>query len=256
MLIVLLLSCVTKGTHELVEVQLDATRTALSARNASCYQEVRDRENRLMVRDEALAVLQDKHNALIERNELQRTELEQTREELGGKIRPKTAARVQTALAVLADQELAFARQLQHFSGWQERLASLEGQERLSVVQQGSDVLVRIPTVQVFNEGRVSVSPRGEVLLVALSEAMADTRRDRILITAHTDSQPYHSAQHASNWELGFAQAMTIVRTLQTEEGQGQLVASSAAGSQPLAEGDDEAARKENRRIEILIRGN
>ena len=48
MLLVLLLSCVTKGAHEVVEVQLDATRTALSAKNASCYEEVRDREVRLL----------------------------------------------------------------------------------------------------------------------------------------------------------------------------------------------------------------
>ena len=58
MLAVLLLSCVTKGTHELVEVQLDATRTALSAKNASCYEDVRDRDVRLTARDEALHTLQ------------------------------------------------------------------------------------------------------------------------------------------------------------------------------------------------------
>jgi len=253
-LLVLLLSCVTKGAHEVVEVQLDATRTALSAKNASCYEEVRDREVRLLARDDALGVLQDKHDRLSERHEQQRIELERTRAELSSEIAPETAERVQTALAVLADRELAFASQLEHFEVWKERLASLEEQDRLTVVQRGPDVIVRIPTIQVFNEGRVSVSPRGEVLLVALSEAMADISRDRLLIVAHTDNRPYHSATYASSWELGFAQAMTIVRTLQSEDGGDQIIASSAAGTMPLVDGDDEDSRKQNRRLEIVIR--
>ena len=65
MLVFALLSCVTKNAHELVEVQLDATRTALSAKNASCYEEVHDRDNRLLVRDEALHSLQEKHTRLL-----------------------------------------------------------------------------------------------------------------------------------------------------------------------------------------------
>lgn len=254
MLLVLLFSCVTKGTHEVVEVQLDATRTALSAKNASCYQEIRDREVRLLARDDALGALLDKHESLSERHEQQRIELERIRAELASELMPETAERVQTALAVLADRELVFAGQLAHFEVWKDRLASLEEQGRLAVVQKGPDVVVRIPTVQVFNEGRVSVSPRGEVLLVALSEAMADISRDRLQVVAHTDNKPYHSASYASNWELGFAQAMTMVRTLQSEDGGDQIIASSAAGTVPLVTGDDEASRKQNRRLEIVIR--
>jgi flagellar motor protein MotB len=254
MLLILLFSCVTKGTHEVVEVQLDATRTALSAKNAYCYEEVRDREERLLAQDDALGALQDKHDSLSERHEQQRIELERTRAELASEIAPETAERVQTALAVLADRELVFASELEHFATWKARLVSLEEQGRLTVVQKGPDVVVRIPTVQVFNEGRVSVSPRGEVLLVALSEAMADISRDRLQITAHTDNRPYHSASYASSWELGFAQAMTVVRTLQSEEGGDQIIASSAAGTMPLAAGDDDASRKLNRRLEIVIR--
>ena len=40
MWLLVLLSCISKTKHELVEVQLDATRTALSARNAQCYLDV------------------------------------------------------------------------------------------------------------------------------------------------------------------------------------------------------------------------
>ncbi len=254
MLVVLLLSCVTKGAHELVEIQLDATRTALSARNASCYTDIQDRDAHLSEQEQVISVLRVQNNTLTRHYEQQSAELESIRADLAAEISPQTVERVQSALAVLALQEQTADRHAEHLTTWQERLGSLESEGRLSVIDDGSDVLVRIPTVQVFNEGRVSVSPRGEVLLSALSEALADTRRDQLLVTAHTDSAPYHSAAHASSWELGFAQAMTLVRSLQTEEGEGHIVAASAAGTVPLVEGDGEDARKANRRLEIRIR--
>jgi flagellar motor protein MotB len=253
-LVVLMLSCVSKGTHELVEVQLDATRTALSARNASCYTDISDRDQRLREQEEVITVLRTQNSTLAEHFEAQRLELESTRADLAAGIMPTNVARVQAALAVLADEEQEVAGRVAHFNTWQERLGGLVAEEKVAVVQDGGDVLVRIPTVQIFNEGRVSVSPRGEVLLATLAEAMTDVRRDHLLVTAHTDNTPYHSAAHESNWELGFAQAMTVVRTLQTQDGRGQIVAASAAGTMPLVAGGDEDASRVNRRIEIRIR--
>ena len=254
MLVVLLLSCVTKGAHELVEIQLDATRTSLSARNASCYTDIQDRDVRLSEQDEEIGVLRHQNNTLTEHQEQQSAELARIRAELATEISPQTVERVQSALAVLAQQEQATAQGVAHLTTWRERLGPLESEGRLSVSAEGSDVLVRIPTAQVFNEGRVSVSPRGEVLLSALADALTDTRRDQLLVTAHTDSAPYHSAAHASSWELGFAQAMTLVRSLQTGDEEGHIVAASAAGTMPLVVGDDAEARKANRRLEIRIR--
>ncbi|MFT5679970.1 MAG: flagellar motor protein MotB [Myxococcota bacterium] len=254
MIVVLLLSCVTKGNHELVEVQLDATRTALSARNASYYNDIQDLNDQIREQDAVIGVLKEQNSTLAEHFELERAELEGIRAELAAEVSPEAVVRVQGALAVLAEKERLQARRIDHLATWQTRLAALESEGRLSVVEAGDDVLIRVPTIQVFNEGRVSVSPRGEVLLSALSDALADTRRDHLLITAHTDSAAYHSAAHASSWELGFAQAMTMVRSLQTETGEGQSIAASAAGTMPLVEGDGDEARKINRRIEIRIR--
>ena len=254
MLVVLLLSCVTKGAHELVEIQLDATRTSLSARNATCYNEIQNRDARLSELEQALSALQYENSTLAEHDAQQGEELTRIRAELAAEISPQTVERVQSALAVLAQQEQTTAQGAVHLTAWQERLGALESEGRLSVLAEGDDVLVRIPTAQVFNEGRVSVSPRGEVLLAVLADSMTGARRDRLLVTAHTDSTPYHSAAHASSWELGFAQAMTLVRSLQTEDDTGYIVAASAAGTMPLVAGDDAEARKTNQRLEIRIR--
>ena len=42
--LIALIACVSRGNYETMQVQLDATRMALSAKNAACYEEIEERE--------------------------------------------------------------------------------------------------------------------------------------------------------------------------------------------------------------------
>jgi flagellar motor protein MotB len=114
---------------------------------------------------------------------------------------------------------------------------------------QGPFVRVRIPSDDLFNEGRVTLSPQGRLLLDDLARALVPARGWRLRATGHTDAEPRHSAAHPSNWELGFAQAMLVVRALQDAGLEADVTVGSGAGEHPL--GPDVA---KNRRVELLLR--
>jgi flagellar motor protein MotB len=97
----------------------------------------------------------------------------------------------------------------------------------------------------------VTVSPRGEVLLADLVAAVRGAPALSIAVVAHTDESAYHTAEFDSSWELGFAEAMTVVRTLTDANLGVKLSAASAAGTQPIdttPEGKDR-----NPRIELWV---
>ncbi|GEM_PF-4376397 len=271
----LLFGCVSKGSHELLRVQLDATRTALTTTQGACFQDVQ-------ARDDEIALLQDSVGGLEARAgdlqlRLDATELAatQAREELAvrlaqleayapdpeeERVSPDELAaiegradRIASALEHLIEdereQDIIDARHAQTHMAFR----GLERDGRLEVLQRGEDVVVRVPTKQIFNEDLSSVSPRGEELLVAMTDALARVPRAAVRVMAHTDDQPHYGGQHNSSWELGFAQAMTVVRTLQQAGARHDLSAGSAAGTQPIADNATEAGRDHNRRLELVI---
>lgn len=73
-------------------------------------------------------------------------------------------------------------------------------------------------------------------------------------VDGHTDRRPINTPQFASNWELSTARAISVVRYL-VEQGipAGRLSAAGFAEFQPIDPGDNEAAYRRNRRIELKL---
>jgi chemotaxis protein MotB len=73
-------------------------------------------------------------------------------------------------------------------------------------------------------------------------------------IDGHTDKVPIKSDRYPSNWELSTARAVSVVKFLATQGiPQDHLAAAGFGEFQPIDKGDDEAALKKNRRIEIRL---
>lgn len=260
----LLLSCVPKGSYELVEVQLDATRTALNARNAAYYNDLAQRDEQIAALEDELARLRAAHRRLRERQEVQVAELDAARSELarltsrleGEEEEPLIEADVQQirdALEQASRASFQDQQRMARYLSWKDRFAVLEGAGKVEVEMRGAQTVIRVPTKLLFNEGRVSVSPRGEVLLKDLAVALRDSPDHTIQVIAHTDDQPFHTAEFNSSWELGFRQAMTLVRALEQSGISEGVTAGSAAGKHPIADNDTAEGRERNRRIELVI---
>jgi flagellar motor protein MotB len=283
LLLLALAGCISKGDYELVQVQLDATRTALSAKNASCYEEMEVRDAQVADLERELEAARGRLEGLDERHQQLLEEVESTRAALAELIttctppeepkppprrrRPKveepeeplpplvqaTVDEVQEALALRSRSLYEREQDRQAHQAWTVAFAPMLAEGRLSLHLSQGQTMVRVPTVQIFNEGRVSVSPRGELLLEAMAQALAGSEGMHIQVAAHTDDMPVHTAEHNSSWELCFDQALVVVRSLEQAGVPAQLSAASFAGQQPISSNDDDEGRKRNRRIELTL---
>ncbi len=267
------LGCVTKNVHELVEVQLDATRTALSARQAACFSQAQELEGQivglsatLIERDAALSALgrrilhleeelnslQGRHAEILTLQEAP-PDPEADPEAEPTQLIAATAAEMTEALALREAARYADTQHTQRAEEVRSALDPILVSERGSLHEEDGQFLLRIPVHMLFDENTVRVSPRGEVIVDELAGALRALPDYALEIGGHTDDRPLHTAAYPSNWELGFAQAVGLLRTL---EGRGIPMSPSAtsfAGTRPVADNETPEGRKRNRRLDLVL---
>jgi len=110
-----------------------------------------------------------------------------------------------------------------------------------------------------FDSGSDELRPAGREFLLRLAPQLAGLVRAEgdlmVLVGGHTDDKLIRSnARFASNWELSTARATAVTRVLM---GGGvparQIVAAGFGAEHPRTPNTDDAARRRNRRIEVLL---
>ncbi|WP_462323111.1 peptidoglycan -binding protein [Halochromatium sp.] len=113
-----------------------------------------------------------------------------------------------------------------------------------------------------FPSGEAALNPAGRAQLEQLAETLLDVAEsipdeiDWVLrIDGHTDPQPLREGhRYASNWELSTARALSVVEFLASRGLPPQrMVAAGFGAHRPAVAGDDAAANRRNRRIEIKL---
>jgi flagellar motor protein MotB len=142
----------------------------------------------------------------------------------------------------------------------------LEEQRRMSL-----EKALAIPLASgriTLNNGRIGISgqvlfavnsdelqPEGRQLLnslVAPLRAYLTARDELLMVSGFTDDKPIRGGRFADNWELSAQRALTVTRTLIEEGMPSSMVFSAAFGSeQPVRPNTDDAARAQNRRVEM-----
>ena len=101
------------------------------------------------------------------------------------------------------------------------------------------------------------LQPEGRQLLSSLVtplKAYLTSRSEMLMVSGFTDDKSIRAgnAQFADNWELSAQRALTVTRTLIDEGMPSPLVFAAAFGAeQPITPNVDEAARAQNRRVEM-----
>lgn len=112
-----------------------------------------------------------------------------------------------------------------------------------------------------FGSGMTIVELAGRQQLAKVAATLRDIARQIpaelnwvLQVEGHTDDVPIRTSAHPSNWELSTARAMAVVRIL-IENGlpPERLLAAGFGEYHPLEAGDDDAARRRNRRIELKL---
>lgn len=279
--LVVLAACVPKGRYELATVQLEATRTALSARTGECARDANEGraqrqeligeiarrqlqldelQARASIRDVTLDVLQSRELTLRAEVDALAAERDALR---AAWPRRGPAPPVPPAATPGADEgrvEAAAALQA-HFHEDLERrrveearaedaaaFAGLVESGRATLTGRGTATVVSLPTELLFQEGFSTLSARGRQIALEVAEALRRVPGRRLTIEGHTDARPVHTAEFPSNWERGFGQAVALLHALEAEEVPVGLSAASFGGTRPL--GADEGA---SRRLELVL---
>jgi chemotaxis protein MotB len=116
-----------------------------------------------------------------------------------------------------------------------------------------SEVLFAVGSSDLGDAGRTQIQRVADTLKTVAARIPPDI--DWILqVEGHTDRVPINTAQFPSNWELSQARAMSVLRLL-VENGipPRRLAAAGYAEYQPIDPGNEEAAYRRNRRIELKL---
>jgi chemotaxis protein MotB len=157
----------------------------------------------------------------------------------------------------LAAENRDLARFRSEFFG--ELSTLLEGREGVRVV---GDRFVFSSEV-LFNQGSADLAPEGRAQIASVVRILDEVRAkippeiDWIIrVDGHTDNVPLSGAgDFADNWELSQARALSVVRFMQNDLGfpPDRMAATGFGEYRPVATGDSEDARTQNRRIELKL---
>ena len=114
-----------------------------------------------------------------------------------------------------------------------------------------------------FNPGSADLAPEGQAQIAGVVRILDEVRANIpseidwiIRVDGPTDTVPLSGGgAFADNWELSQARALSVVRYMQNQLGfpPDRMAATGFGEYRPVATGDDEAARAQNRRIELKL---
>lgn len=145
------------------------------------------------------------------------------------------ASQVQSQVQLLQDQDTLFKDVIQF------------------VGQRPEGLVVSLSGTLAFLSGSADLTPEGVAALTELAEILRPVDND-LRIEGHTDSIPPGSARFPTNWELGAARAVTIVRFLEREGIAPYRLSAFGYGEyRPIAGNESPRDRALNRRADIVI---
>jgi chemotaxis protein MotB len=129
----------------------------------------------------------------------------------------------------------------------------LENDVSVTVRQRG--LVISINSSVLFNSGSAVLTPGSRLLVAKIATILTPLADNQICVEGHTDSDPIHSSQFPSNWELSTARAVNVLHLLMSNASlKAENLSSIGYGEfRPLAPNDSVANKARNRRVNIVI---
>jgi chemotaxis protein MotB len=118
----------------------------------------------------------------------------------------------------------------------------------------GQQIVIRIRENGSFSEGSAFLQPQFVPVIRKLGELLNDMP-GKVEITGHSDNAVVANELYRSNWDLSAQRAVAVAEELRLSRGfdETRMRVIGKAATQPLTNNETEAARAQNRRVEIAI---
>jgi chemotaxis protein MotB len=265
--------CVTLGTHE----QLEKEHTETKERLAQSQLELASSTHQLDVAkkhgadvDAALALEKKAHGddktasaAALAQKDAQLTQekaaLDKQTADMAQVMKDKSTLKssvdeMTKALEDANKRKAEAERRIAEYRGLLARFKTLIDAGKLKVKIVDGRMVVALASDVLFAPGSAALSKDGKGNIQEVAKLLAGIPDRKFQIEGHTDNVPIHTDAFASNWELGSARAITVLKTM-VDAGmpQERVSAASFGDSKPAASNDTSEGKAQNRRIEIVV---
>ena len=269
--------CVTKTKHDALQRELDDTEVALRAEQESERQafteQIEARDAKVLELQAALAQAQKTADDLSQERAALQAAIDAKQEELAklGKRQTDTERELAAALKKRADlkqslDEMSSAleelrarqreadKRVAEYRDLLARFSELIDAGKLKVSIIDGRMVLTLPMDILFASGKADLTEEGRTAIQEVGKGLATIKGRQFQVEGHTDDVPIKTAKFPSNWELGAARALVVLRAL-TEGGvpAKQLSAATYGELHPAASNATPEGRKANRRIEIVV---
>ena len=105
-----------------------------------------------------------------------------------------------------------------------------------------------------FPNGSAELTDGGRAEIAKMAEVIKQHPTRRFQVEGHTDSNPIANAKYPSNWELGAARSVAVVKQLVADGvSADQLSAATYADTSPIATNEGDDGKASNRRIAVSL---
>ncbi len=136
----------------------------------------------------------------------------------------------------------------------QDSLKETRDHQEISYLVNSRGLVVHLPEFLFFSSGEAAIRPEVTPMLDKIA-AVLQKIPNHVLIEGHTDDRPIHTSQFPSNWELSVYRATTLVRYFieKYHLDPSRFAAAGYGEFAPLADNREEAGRRLNRRVDLII---
>lgn len=269
--------CVTKAKHDALQRELDDTEVALRAEQESERQafteQLESRDARVKDLEGALAQAQKQAGALEQERAALQAAIDAKQDELVklGKRQGDTERELAAALKKRADlkqslDEMSAAleelrqrqreadKRVAEYRDMLARFSELIDAGKLKVSIIDGRMVLTLPMDILFASGKADLTEEGRGAIQEVGAGLATIKGRHFQVEGHTDDVPIKTAKFPSNWELGAARALVVLRALAQGGVPGEQLSAATYGElHPTASNATPEGRKANRRIEIVV---
>lgn len=140
----------------------------------------------------------------------------------------------------------AFAKLMDRFEG-------VVGSANVEITTDSNKTTVQLKDSVLFASGSSDLTDNAKSTLAELSKSLKLVQGD-VIVEGHTDNVPILGGRYKSNWELSAARAFSVIQELTVNGVPTKRLAAWGFGeNRPIASNVEEAGRRNNRRIEVII---